>query len=249
MWEAIKSATDKLVSRTTVASFIIGAITAAIIASVVSLSLGEVDFVWPPSIKRPPAYGFMISFILSYVISTFISYILMLREGEDYLTPLRKSIKGNWAVHYADWQPNAAGNVVPQIENDIAKIGIGLQTRKLYIKLNIANHQVFGSFDTIIEDISLNSQSKPMRITYTHKFSVDVSDGTRVEGDVLVRLDILLDDVTQQPVKLVGTWYDLDHVFMAHKSKHYTALSPNRLAGQFKPFGMIEFKRIQDDTD
>lgn len=244
MLSLIEKLVEKLATRTTFASFILGLLVAVITASIVGLAFHEIDDIWTLKFSQNSGFTTIIAFVASFLITTLMAFILFIKEGEDYFTPIRKSLKGTWAVYYTDWQIDNSGRINPKKENDTATIGISLSTRKLFIASSLHNHEVFNDYERNIEDISLNVKSNPIKLTYSHRLSAQTRSGKIVEGNIFVMLDVFLDDSTNNPTKMTGTWYDLDQEFNRAKAEYYKEIHPNCNFEQIPASGSIEYIRL-----
>jgi hypothetical protein len=212
--------------------------------SIAGASFGEISSLWPPTFApAPPRHVTLPAFVVAFLSITPVAYIFLLKEGEDYLTPLRKQLRGTWAVYYQDWQVNAMGQVISKEENDIAKIDINVVARKLYIHSSLHNSDVFKDYDRNIENISINATSKPIEIILFYRLNLSTHSGALLEGDVFVKLTLEFDE-NNKPIRMAGRWYDLDGGFARSKREFFKQLIGKEPVGEFEASGTLRYEKV-----
>jgi hypothetical protein len=110
-------------------------VAAIVLAVIAGLSFGEITNVWPPSMTGGRSRHITLAcFVIAFLVLMPVFYIMILKEGDDYLTPLRNQLKGNWSVYYQDYEVGPTGAIISTEQNDTAKLDINVVTRKLYIQ-------------------------------------------------------------------------------------------------------------------
>ena len=243
MWEFFSRLAERIFAKTTLVSFLLALILAVLVSATAGASFGELSSLFPPTFSQaPPRHVTLPALVVTFLIIMPVAYILLIKEGEDYLTPLRKQLRGTWSVYYQDWQVNAKGEVISKEENDIAKIGINVVTRKLCIHSSLHNHDVFNNENKDIENIAINATSEPIELIFFYRLSLTTRDGATLEGDIFVRLDLEFNEANQ-PVKMTGKWYDLDGRFAKSKREFFNRLLSKEPVGEFGPSGTVRYEK------
>jgi hypothetical protein len=244
MWEFLTNTFKMAFQKTTAASFILALIAALVIAVIAGLSFGELTSIWPPAIADGPSRHIMLTgFVIAFLVLMPVFYILILKEGDDYLTPLRQELKGNWSVFYQDWEVGPTGDVISTEQNDTAKLDINVVTRKLYIQSRLHNHPVFENYERNIESISINPSARPIEVIFFYRLGLKTRNGRSLEGDTFVKL-LLEFDEQNKPVRMIGRWYDLDGEFAASKKQYYETLTGKTLPNEFRTSGEIRYEKL-----
>jgi hypothetical protein len=244
MWDFFSGLLDRVLAKTTLISFVLGVLAAAIISAIAGASFGELSSIWPPTFAlAPPRHLTLPAFVVTFLVIMPVSYILLLKEGEDYLTPLRKQLRGTWSVYYQDWEVNAKGEVVSKEAYDTAKVDINVVTRKLYIHSSLHSHEVFKDYERNIDNISINPSSKPIELIFFYRLSLTARDGPTLEGDIFVRLALEFNEANK-PVKMTGRWYDLGGSFAKSKQEFYSRLLSKEPVGEFEKSGTVRYEKL-----
>jgi hypothetical protein len=202
MWDFLSETLKGVFQKTTAASFILALIAAIVLAVIAGLSFGEITNVWPPSMTGGRSRHITLAcFVIAFLVLMPVFYIMILKEGDDYLTPLRNQLKGNWSVYYQDYEVGPTGAIISTEQNDTAKLDINVVTRKLYIQSKLHNHPVFEDYERNIENISLNPSAKPIELIFFYRLALKTRDGRSLEGDTFVKLYLEFDE-QNKPVRM-----------------------------------------------
>ena len=145
--------TDNKNARLALAAFVISTLVIAVAILIVSISYDDkgFHFVIPANLSIAYVSGYLILFIGSW----FILYLLNARDGIDVYTEVRKSLTGDWTVTYAaNKGPVSDREIVPQRAGP-AKIDVN-QEQKLIMVFKIINNPIFADDQNqIIRDVAV----------------------------------------------------------------------------------------------
>jgi hypothetical protein len=159
----------------------------------------------------------------------------------DVLSGFRGKLEGVWSLEYRSSSFNDEGDVVDEKGTTYARFLVDEETKKLRLLVNVREGDYWESDNLIIEAISVWPVSDPKHLDYFHDLRLTMERGEIVRGPVFVHLDIDFED--GEPIRLSGTWYDLDGVFAkARREQWQNRQKPTK--GDLSLRGRIVFRRI-----
>jgi hypothetical protein len=244
MWETVRLAITKIGTRTTVISVLLGILVALVIEISFLVVTKNLDRMWPPTVAQQ-SYLALAILVISILVFMPMTYLMLLREGDDLLTPLRKALNGSWRVEYQDYSYDPNGKVVSTTEIDTMKIGISSSTRKLYMASSLHGHPVFEDYDRTIDNIAINDTTQPSKLIYYYELTIRTRDHHEISGPIFCQMAIEFDEKAK-PYQLIGKWYDLDGSFSRSKEAFLKAkFNRNaQFAGTFPESGDLKFFKL-----
>jgi hypothetical protein len=167
------------------------------------------------------------------------------RDAQDLLSVFREKLAGVWEMEFRSSAFGKGGEVVDEKGISYARFVVDERTRKLRISVSVKEDEFFESDDVVIEAITIWPVSEPKHLDYFHDLRLTLENGDIVRGPIFAHLDI--DFENDDPVRLAGTWYDLDGTFARARKDFWTA--QQRLAkGDLSLRGRVSFRRIDESV-
>jgi hypothetical protein len=138
---------------------------------------------------------------------------------------------------------NQEGEVVDIRGLSYARFVIDNETAKLRILVSVKAGDFFDADDVAIEAITIWPIKDPKHLDYFHDLRLTLDNGDIVRGPVFSHLDI--DFENDKPVRLSGTWYDLDGAF-AKGRKDFWMKQHGTVRGELSLRGRILFRRLDE---
>jgi hypothetical protein len=168
-----------------------------------------------------------------------IGYIWTRNEGEDYFSPLRKSLSGKWALTYQEWDYNDSGGIKEDSRNENATFGIDKLTKKLFVIITVTNHPIFGSATQRVDGVAITSKAGVKQLYYYDNFIL--SKGNNSFHGVSFVLVTIKENQQGNPEELLGTWYDLNGEFAAYRAADFEEAHGHKPAEGIPQKGEIRF--------
>jgi hypothetical protein len=143
------------------------------------------------------------------------------READDLLSSFREQMIGLWEMNYRVWTYDDKGEPKELAKTNYAKFDVDQRTKKLTIRTRVTASDDFEDDQVRIEAISIWPVINPTTFDYYHDLGLTHDHGEVIRGPIFVHLDI--DYEEDVPVRLRGTWYDLDGVFARTIREHHVA--------------------------
>ncbi len=136
----ILSLTDNKNARLAIAAFVISTLVTAVAILIVSFSYDDKGFHF--SVPTQLSIAFVVAYLIMFVASWFILYLLNAKDNTDIYTEVRKSLKGEWIVTYAaNRGPVSDTEIVPPRASP-CKIDVN-QEQKLIMIFRISRNPIF----------------------------------------------------------------------------------------------------------
>jgi hypothetical protein len=101
--------------------------------------------------------------------------------------------------------------------------------QKLVLTYEWRKHPIFGNGEVTISHIALSPELLPEKIIWFDEPSIPKQDGTgNISGRVFTVMTITYSD--NKPVKLVGSWFDLDGTFTDYQMEYWKERNKPRRA-------------------
>ena len=133
------------------------------------------------------------------------------RENEDMLSDFRRKLAGPWEIEFRNWSYDQAGQVKDTKSIDNATFEIDNETQKLVIRMHVRENEFWKKDELIVRAISIQPVKEPATIDYYHEVRLDMQEGQIADGRFFAHLEIIYSG--SSPVRLRGTWYDLDAAY------------------------------------
>ena len=160
----------------------------------------------------------------------------------DLLSEFRAKLAGVWELDFRYSSYNEAGDVIEARGVSFARFLLDEKTAKIRLLINVKADDYFESDDVMIEAISIWPVLAPKHLDYFHDLRLVMEEtGDVARGPIFVHLDI--DYTEDAPIRLSGTWYDLDGTF-AKARREYRAAQHRPANGDLSLRGRITYRRL-----
>jgi hypothetical protein len=165
-------------------------------------------------------------------------------EAKDLLSSFRENLAGVWEMEFRSSTFNDRGEIVDEKGLSYARFLVDDETKKLRILANVKEDGFFESDEIAIEAITIWPVAAPEHLDYFHDLRLTLDNGDIVRGPIFTHLNIDFEE--KYPVRLVGTWYDLDGVFARARKELWIKQRQVQVKGDLSLRGRISFRRLDD---
>jgi hypothetical protein len=208
-------------ARLAIASFVISALVIAFAILIVSFSYDDKGFHF--SIPNQLSIAFVVAFLIMFIASWFILYLLNAKDNEDIYTEVRKNLRGDWTVTYsANKGPLSGAEVVPT-RTTPCTIDVN-QEQKLIMIYRIHMNPIFVDDEgQVIRDVAVRyNEEGGYTLLYYYKAERGLpasivsslipseTDTSVIEVEIFGHLKFSKPDDQDKVRHIEGHWYDLN---------------------------------------
>ena len=217
--------------RPVILSILIGLCASVVCALVASGTLGLTikDKVYNFGLNHSDGWIIFTIFITVFFATSVVAYYRLKDEHQkltdDFLTPFRKELAGNWRVYWTDLvyaNENGEVKLKNHTKKDSCYIGID-NVGKLFIESELNRDDMLEDWKNRIEDISINLQKNRLTFYDESQFTIrrelmkNDTDNRSFDARFFVFLEVKERDDDNRVIKYEGRWYDLDGSFSKFK--------------------------------
>jgi hypothetical protein len=253
MWVVIEKFWERIAQNTLFVALVSGLVLAVLVTLITGFLAGV--YQWMPKtpyvfVKDPVAATGI--FLVCFFTFGLLIYFQSFKEGTDYFTPLRKRLVGFWQMEYETFDYEQDGSLKGILMSNAAIVQIDETTHKLFLRIKILETDIYNECDLRTDDVTINTQLFPKRMTYYHDLRIQLKDSAKIKmsnrdsemrAPILVVLDINEDPQVDAINNLSGTWYDLNGAF-ASLIEEFAKASNIATTERVPTRGEIRFERV-----
>jgi|GEM_PF-5427722 len=219
--DGILKLTNNKNARLAVASFVISTLVTAVALLIVSFSYDDKGFHF--SVPSQLSIAFVVAYLIMFIASWFILYLLNAKDNEDIYTEVRKNLQGDWTVTYAANKGPVSGVEVVPARSAPCTIDVN-QEQKLIMKYRIHKNPIFLDDEgQIVRDVAVRyNEEGGYTLLYYYKAERSLQppivqslvpnggDPSVVEIEVFGHLKFSKPADEDKVRQIEGHWYDLN---------------------------------------
>jgi hypothetical protein len=214
--------TDNKNARLAIASFVISTLVTAVAILIVSFSYDDKGIHF--SVPSQLSIAFVVAYLIMFVASWFILYLLNARDNVDIYTEVRKNLRGDWTVTYAaNKGPVSDMEIIPARSSPCA-IDVN-QEQKLVMIFKIIKNPVFADDEgQIIRDVAVRyndeggytllyyyKAERSLQASIAQSLVPDgVHDVSSIEIEIFGHLKFTKPPDDEKVKHIEGHWFDLN---------------------------------------
>jgi len=200
-------------------------ISTALIAGAIAIVSVSYDNGWHLKIPEQFGLAFVVAYVILFIASWFILYLLNLKDGTDVYSEVRDNLSGTWVVTYdADIGPLSQEIVVPTRAVG-CEIAVNME-KKLQLSFRVADNPIFEDDEKeLIKDVAIRyNDSNGYTMFYYYNIDRTIKrsiadfilpeDGQNrletVEIEIFARVEFTKAPTGSKITRMTGHWFDLN---------------------------------------